>query len=90
MYEFCEGACRKSHPLTMPFSALFPNLRRISISVSNDPFEGTPTLAILENMAKQAGFDGWKELVKMKERDGLEVVEVEPLWDLASVISAIE
>jgi len=61
-------------PLAMPFTLLFPNLRRIWIEV--DVTETGSDVHFVKLLAQHAGFNDWKDYVTMRERGVLEVVEV--------------
>ncbi|KAI4662034.1 uncharacterized protein J4E78_004825 [Alternaria triticimaculans] len=57
----------------MPFTLLFPNLRRIWIEV--DVAETGSDVHFVKLLAQHAGFNDWKDYVTMRERGVLEVVE---------------
>jgi hypothetical protein len=60
-------------PLAMPFTLLFPNLRRICIE--GRVTEPDSDVDIVNRLAQHAGFNDWKDYVTMRERAGVDVVE---------------
>jgi hypothetical protein len=59
--------------LVMPFTLLFPNLRRIYIK--SRVTESNSDVDIVNRLAQHMGFSDWKDYVTMREHGGVEVVE---------------
>jgi hypothetical protein len=56
----------------MPFSVLFPNLRKIRVE-GGGPGSHVDNLG---ELARSVGMESWKNYVKMRERGGVEAVEI--------------
>ena len=56
----------------MPFSLLFPNLRKIRVEGGGSGSD----LEKLNEPARRLGMENWKDYVKMRERGGVEAVEI--------------
>jgi hypothetical protein len=72
VFMAAEGYQHRSVSMAMPFLLVFPNLRKICVggeSIGND-------VAKLGELAQRAGLVDWKEYVLMREREGVEVVEI--------------
>lgn len=77
---WCENQCSGSLALTVPFSTLFPNLKRIGIVVSYAMHDCA--LEDIKYIAQEVGMSDWKDFVKMRERASVEVAVVVPMYDI--------
>jgi len=70
-----RGMVPRPSPRLLPFSVLFPKLRKIVVVEAHNGDESK-----LTEMAQLAGATDWKAFVKMRERSDAEVVRMPAFW----------